>query len=82
MSFPDFKNMKKLKLKKALALLWLDLFQEKREDILKIIEDEGFKILMQRQIILSEEEVQTSCKEYENDDYFESLIEKMASLCA
>ncbi|CAD7678003.1 unnamed protein product [Nyctereutes procyonoides] len=65
MSFPDFKNMKKLKLEKTL-------------DILKIIEDEGFKILMQRQIILSEEEVQTSCKEYENDDYFESLIEKMA----
>ena len=47
------------------------------EHVLKIIEDEGFKILMQRQIILSEEEAQTLCREYENEDYFENVIEQM-----
>ncbi|XP_040500340.1 thioredoxin domain-containing protein 3 [Ursus maritimus] len=77
MFFPDFKSMKNLKLEKILALLRPALFQEKKEDVLKIIEDEGFKILMQRQIVLSEEEAQTLCKEYENEDYFEKLIEKM-----
>ncbi|XP_032161432.1 thioredoxin domain-containing protein 3 isoform X4 [Mustela erminea] len=77
--FPDFKNMKNLKLEKILALLWPALFQEKKEDVLKIIEDEGFKILMQRQIVLSKEEAQTLCKEYENEDYFGKLIEKMTS---
>ncbi|XP_045649440.1 thioredoxin domain-containing protein 3 isoform X3 [Ursus americanus] len=79
MFFPDFKSMKNLKLEKILALLRPALFQEKKEDVLKIIEDEGFKILMQRQIVLSEEEAQTLCKEYENEDYFEKLIEKMTS---
>ncbi|XP_047551367.1 thioredoxin domain-containing protein 3 isoform X4 [Lutra lutra] len=80
--FPDFENMKNLKLEKILALLWPALFQEKKEDVLKIIEDEGFKILMQRQIVLSKEEAHTLCKEYENEDYFGKLIEKMTSLCA
>lgn len=47
------------------------------EDVLNIIQDEGFKILMQRQIVLSEEEAQTLCKEYETEDYFHNLIEKM-----
>nr|XP_021538618.1 thioredoxin domain-containing protein 3 [Neomonachus schauinslandi] len=79
MFFPDFKNMENLKLEKILALLRPALFQEKKEDVLKIIEDEGFKILMQRQIVLSEEEAQTLCKEYENEDYFGNLIEKMTS---
>uniref|UniRef100_A0A8C0LCX0 Thioredoxin domain-containing protein 3 n=1 Tax=Canis lupus dingo TaxID=286419 RepID=A0A8C0LCX0_CANLU len=77
--FPDFKNMKNLKLEKTLAFLRPRLFQEKREHVLKIIEDEGFKILMQRQIILSEEEAQTLCREYENEDYFENVIEQMTS---
>ncbi|CAK7307957.1 Thioredoxin domain-containing protein 3 [Vulpes lagopus] len=79
--FPDFKNMKNLKLEKTLALLRPRLFQEKREHVLKIIEDEGFKILMQREIVLSEEEAQTLCREYENEDYFENVIEQMTSLC-
>uniref|UniRef100_A0A673U6L1 Thioredoxin domain-containing protein 3 n=1 Tax=Suricata suricatta TaxID=37032 RepID=A0A673U6L1_SURSU len=76
MFFPDLKNMK---LEKILALLRPGLLQEKKEDVLNIINDEGFKILMQRSIILSEEEAQTLCKEYENEDYFENLIEKMTS---
>uniref|UniRef100_A0A8D0YXT6 Nucleoside diphosphate kinase-like domain-containing protein n=1 Tax=Sus scrofa TaxID=9823 RepID=A0A8D0YXT6_PIG len=77
--FPDFKIMKGIKLEKILALLRPDLFHEKKEDVLNIIQDEGFKIMMQRQIVLSEEEAQTLCKEYENKDYFENLIKNMTS---
>nr|KAF6469981.1 NME/NM23 family member 8 [Molossus molossus] len=77
--FPDFKSISKLE--KTLALLRPDLFQEKKEDVFNIIQDEGFKILMQREIVLSEEEAKTLCKEYENEDYFGNLIENMTSLC-
>lgn len=44
---------------------------------MSIIQNEGFQILMQRQLVLSEEEAQTLCKEYENEDYFENVIENM-----
>lgn len=47
------------------------------EDVLNKIQDEGFKILLQRQIVLSEEEAKTLCKEYENKDYFGNVIENM-----
>ncbi|XP_045683218.1 thioredoxin domain-containing protein 3 [Phyllostomus hastatus] len=77
--FPDFKSTTSLKLERILALLRPDLFREKGEDVLNIIQVEGFKILMQRQIVLSKEEAQTLCKEYENEDYFGNLIENMTS---
>ncbi|XP_024413689.2 thioredoxin domain-containing protein 3 [Desmodus rotundus] len=77
--FPDFKSMRSVKLERILALLRPDLFREKGEDVLNIIQVEGFKILMQRQIVLSKEEAQILCKEYENEDYFENLIENMTS---
>ncbi|CAK6434643.1 unnamed protein product [Pipistrellus nathusii] len=76
--FPDFKN---IKLEKILVLLRPDLFQEKKEDVLSIILNEGFLILMQRQLVLTEEEARILCKEYENEDYFENVIENMTSLC-
>ncbi|XP_040820600.1 thioredoxin domain-containing protein 3 [Ochotona curzoniae] len=77
--FPDFKIMKSKKLEKVLALLLPNLFEERKDDVLNIIEDEGFKILMQRSIVLSEEEAQTLCKGYENEEYFEQLTEYMTS---
>eukprot|EP00069_Balaena_mysticetus_P011637 bmy_07177T0 len=76
---PDFKKIKGIKLEKILALLRPALFNERKEDVLNIIQDEGFKILMQRQIVLSEEEAKTLCMEYENKDYFRNLIENMTS---
>lgn len=32
---------------------------------------------MQRPLVLSEEEARTLCKEYENENYFEKVIENM-----
>ncbi|KFO26362.1 Thioredoxin domain-containing protein 3 [Fukomys damarensis] len=79
--FPDFKITKGKKLQKTLALLRPDLL-EKQNEVLNIIKGEGFEILMERQIVLSEEEAKMLCKEYENESYFEALIEKMTrALC-
>ncbi|XP_049570655.1 thioredoxin domain-containing protein 3 [Orcinus orca] len=76
---PDFKKIKGIKLEKILALLRPALFNKRKEDVLNIIQDEGFKILMQRQIVLSEKEAKTLCMEHENKDYFGNLIENMTS---
>ncbi|XP_065794545.1 thioredoxin domain-containing protein 3 [Muntiacus reevesi] len=76
---PDFKKIRGIKFEKILALLRPALFNERTEDVLNKIQDEGFKILLQRQIVLSEEEAKTLCKEYENKDYFGSVIENMTS---
>ncbi|XP_055149362.1 thioredoxin domain-containing protein 3 isoform X2 [Symphalangus syndactylus] len=77
--FPDLKKMKSMKLEKTLALLRPNLFHERKDDVLHIIKDEDFKILEQRQVVLSEKEAQALCKEYENEDYFNKLIENMTS---
>ncbi|KAJ1063171.1 hypothetical protein K5549_012646 [Capra hircus] len=76
---PDFKKIRGIKFEKILALLRPALFNERTEDVLNKIQDEGFKILLQRQIVLSEEEAKTLCKEYENKDYFRNVIENMTS---
>ncbi|GAB1297951.1 Thioredoxin domain-containing protein 3 [Apodemus speciosus] len=49
-----------------------------RDDVLDVIQNEGFTILMQRQMILSEEEARTVCKIYENEEYFDNLIGHMS----
>ncbi|XP_055969342.1 thioredoxin domain-containing protein 3 [Sorex fumeus] len=77
--FPDFKAKKTVKLEKILVLLRPDLFRERKDDVLNILQEEGFKILMQRQVVLSEDEAQILCKEYEHEAYFEDLIENMIS---
>ncbi|XP_059741553.1 thioredoxin domain-containing protein 3 isoform X2 [Bos taurus] len=76
---PDFKKIRGIKFEKILALLRPALANERTEDVLNKIQDEGFKILLQRQIVLSEEEAKTLCKEYENKDYFGNVIENMTS---
>ncbi|KAM5273612.1 thioredoxin domain-containing protein 3 [Ctenodactylus gundi] len=77
--FPDFNITKGRRLERTLALLRPDLLPEKQDDVLNIINNEGFKILMRRQLVLTEEAAKILCKEYENESYFETLIEKMAS---
>uniref|UniRef100_A0A2K6ARC1 Thioredoxin domain-containing protein 3 n=1 Tax=Macaca nemestrina TaxID=9545 RepID=A0A2K6ARC1_MACNE len=55
------------------------MMKKKRDDVLRTIRDEDFKILEQRQLVLSGKEAQALCKEYENEDYFNKLIENMTS---
>ncbi|KAM5187306.1 thioredoxin domain-containing protein 3 [Callospermophilus lateralis] len=77
--FPDFKLMKSKNEGKTMALLRPDLVHERKDEVLDVIEAEGFKILFQRQIELSEEAAQMLCQEYENEDYYDKLIENMMS---
>ncbi|XP_021083873.1 thioredoxin domain-containing protein 3 isoform X2 [Mesocricetus auratus] len=79
MLFPDFKTMKIKNIQRTLALLFPEVYEEKKDDILNIIRNEGFTILMQRQIVLSEEEARTVTKDYENEEYFNSLLSYMCS---
>ncbi|XP_003469993.1 thioredoxin domain-containing protein 3 [Cavia porcellus] len=74
--FPDFKITKSKKLQKTLALLRPDIL-ENQDDVLQIIKNEGFTILMGRQIVLSEEAAKMLCEEYEKETYYEKLIETM-----
>uniref|UniRef100_A0A286XUJ7 NME/NM23 family member 8 n=1 Tax=Cavia porcellus TaxID=10141 RepID=A0A286XUJ7_CAVPO len=76
--FPDFKITKSKKLQKTLALLRPDIL-ENQDDVLQIIKNEGFTILMGRQIVLSEEAAKMLCEEYEKETYYEKLIETMTS---
>ncbi|XP_075827189.1 thioredoxin domain-containing protein 3 [Microtus pennsylvanicus] len=77
--FPDFKTMKSMHIQRTLALLRPEVYEDRKDDVLDIIQKEGFTILMQRQILLSEEEARTVCKSYENEEYFNKLLAYMSS---
>nr|XP_048316944.1 thioredoxin domain-containing protein 3 [Myodes glareolus]XP_048316945.1 thioredoxin domain-containing protein 3 [Myodes glareolus] len=77
--FPDFKTMKSMNIQRTLALLRPEVYEDRKDDVLDIIQKEGFTILMQRQILLSEEEARTVCKNYENEEYFNKLLAFMCS---
>ncbi|XP_069854710.1 thioredoxin domain-containing protein 3 isoform X1 [Dipodomys merriami] len=77
--FPNLREMQAIKLQRTLALLKPDLLHERKNDVLSIINNAGFKILMQRELVLSEEEAKALCEEYENEDYYEKLIPYMTS---
>ncbi|NXK91624.1 TXND3 protein, partial [Formicarius rufipectus] len=78
--FPNF-NIKKTEqqIEKTLAIIRPTLLKERRNSIMQRIHDDGFKIAMQKEIILSEEQVRTFYKEHVNEDYFPVLLEQMTS---
>ncbi|NXV22050.1 TXND3 protein, partial [Cepphus grylle] len=78
--FPDFdKNKTDQKAEKTLALIRPCLLKERRNSIIQRIKDDGFEIAMQKEIILSEEQIREFYKEHENQDYFPVLLEQMTS---
>ncbi|XP_063276405.1 thioredoxin domain-containing protein 3 [Prinia subflava] len=64
---------------RTLAIIRPTLLKERRDSILKRIKDDGFQIAMQKEIILSEEQVRTFYKEHVGQDYFPVLLEQMTS---
>ncbi|KAM9302814.1 thioredoxin domain-containing protein 3 [Morus bassanus] len=78
--FPNFDKKKTdQKVEKTLALIRPSLLKERRHSIMQRIQDDGFKIAMQKEIVLSEEQTREFYKEHENQDYFPVLLEQMTS---
>uniref|UniRef100_A0A8C3K374 NME/NM23 family member 8 n=1 Tax=Calidris pygmaea TaxID=425635 RepID=A0A8C3K374_9CHAR len=74
--FPNFDKSKTgQKAEKTLALIRPSLLKERRS----IIKDDGFEIAMQKEIILSEEQIREFYREHVNQDYFPVLLEQMTS---
>ncbi|NXL32333.1 TXND3 protein, partial [Glaucidium brasilianum] len=67
------------KFEKTFALIRPSLLKERRDSIMQRIKDDGFKIAMQKEIILTEEQTRAFYKEHENQDYFPVLLEQMTS---
>ncbi|NXN02383.1 TXND3 protein, partial [Sylvia borin] len=66
-------------IERTLAIIRPSLLKERRESILQTIHDYGFQIAMQKEIILSEEQVRLFYKEHVGQDYFPVLLEQMTS---
>ncbi|XP_063158025.1 thioredoxin domain-containing protein 3 [Candoia aspera] len=78
--FPDFSKAKKEPvIERTLALIRPSLLKERRESILKRIEEYGFEIAMEKEITLSEEQAREFYKEHEKQDYFPFLLDQMTS---
>ncbi|XP_072455173.1 thioredoxin domain-containing protein 3 isoform X2 [Notamacropus eugenii] len=79
--FPDFAKTKELELfiEKTLAIIRPDLLHGNVEDILELLQKEGFVVKMQKQLSLTEEEVKTFYDRHKYRDYFSALIEHMTS---
>ncbi|XP_051624545.1 thioredoxin domain-containing protein 3 isoform X1 [Manacus candei] len=78
--FPNFHiHQTEQQAEKTLAIIRPTLLKERRDSIIQRIKDDGFKIAMQKEIILSEEQVRTFYSEHVNEDYFPVLLEQMTS---
>ncbi|NWW27477.1 TXND3 protein, partial [Falcunculus frontatus] len=77
--FPNYDVNVAEQVEKTLAIIRPSLLKERRESIMQRIKDDGFKIAMQKEIILSEEQVHTFYKEHVDQDYFPVLLEQMTS---
>ncbi|XP_050174052.1 thioredoxin domain-containing protein 3 [Myiozetetes cayanensis] len=78
--FPNFHIHKSdQQVEKTLAIIRPKLLKERRNSIMQRIKDDGFKIAMQKEIVLSEEQVRAFYSEHVNEDYFPVLLEQMTS---
>ncbi|XP_053802234.1 thioredoxin domain-containing protein 3 [Vidua chalybeata] len=78
--FPNFHiNEAENPVERTLAIIRPTLLKERRNSILQRIKDDGFQIAMQKEIILSEDQVRAFYKEHVDHDYFPVLLEQMTS---
>ncbi|XP_010901744.2 thioredoxin domain-containing protein 6 isoform X1 [Esox lucius] len=84
--FPSFRTSSQAELhekeghvERTLALIRPDLAREQRDEILCRIHEAGFTIAMQREVMLSEDQVRQFYKQHVDQDYFPALLHSMTS---
>ncbi|XP_076002504.1 thioredoxin domain-containing protein 6-like [Genypterus blacodes] len=64
---------------RTLALIRPDAARENREKILSQIHESGFKVALQKEVMMTEEQVRQFYSQHVNEDYFPALLQNMTS---
>ncbi|KAL2081023.1 hypothetical protein ACEWY4_022876 [Coilia grayii] len=64
---------------RTLALIRPQLAREHRDELLSHIHEAGFSVAMERELMLSEEQVRQFYSQHEEEDYFPALLQSMTS---
>ncbi|KAK6483249.1 thioredoxin domain-containing protein 6 isoform X1 [Huso huso] len=83
--FPNFKTSsegeqpEETAVERTLALIRPDILKDRKEEILLRIQEAGFTIAMQKEVMLSEQQVRELYREHLEEDYFPALLNNMTS---
>ncbi|MGH0121080.1 UNVERIFIED_CONTAM: hypothetical protein FKN15_069283 [Acipenser sinensis] len=83
--FPNFKTSsegeqpEEAAVERTLALIRPDILKDRKEEILLRIQEAGFTIAMQKEVMLSEQQVRELYREHLEEDYFPALLNNMTS---
>uniref|UniRef100_A0A672JKV0 Nucleoside diphosphate kinase B n=1 Tax=Salarias fasciatus TaxID=181472 RepID=A0A672JKV0_SALFA len=84
--FPNFRTASETeqdgeeeRVERTLALIRPDAARENREEILAQISEAGFTIALQRDVILTKEQVKQFYSQHVDEDYFPALLQTMTS---
>ncbi|XP_044129810.1 thioredoxin domain-containing protein 6 [Bufo gargarizans] len=64
---------------RTLALIRPEVLKDRRDEVLQSIRDAGFSIAMQKEIMLTEQQVEQFYKEHADQEYFPALKQQMTS---
>ncbi|KAM5152100.1 thioredoxin domain-containing protein 6 isoform 2-T2 [Mantella aurantiaca] len=62
---------------RTLALIRPDVLRDRKDEILQYIQEAGFSIAMQKEVMLSEKQVEEFYREHVNEDYYPALKQQM-----
>ncbi|KAJ8350027.1 hypothetical protein SKAU_G00251570 [Synaphobranchus kaupii] len=83
--FPNFRTTlgqsgtEKDPVERTLAIIRPDMARENREEILLRIQEAGFTIALQKEVVLTEEQVRQFYSQHLEEDYFPALLQNMTS---
>ncbi|XP_078030573.1 thioredoxin domain-containing protein 6 isoform X1 [Epinephelus lanceolatus] len=84
--FPNFRTAsvteqdgEEERVERTLALIRPDVAKENREEILAHIHKSGFTVALQREVMLTEEQVRQFYSQHAEQDYFPALLQNMTS---
>ncbi|XP_061578899.1 thioredoxin domain-containing protein 6 [Cololabis saira] len=67
------------RVERTLALIRPDVARENREEILTQIHNSGFSVALQREVMLTEEQIKQFYFQHVDEDYFPALLQNMTS---